>query len=402
MFQGTGNHVDISRWRTYISNRGEKMKAEWFRSVVTFVAALSLGILLGCGGGRDVKIAVAGPLTGPEAPQGKAVLNGVTLSVAHWNKAGGILGKKIVLIQKNDEDDPAKAAAVAKELVKARPLVVVGHVDSGCSLRAAPIYQRNKIVMISPTSTSPKLTESGWNHVFRVCGRDDLQGRAAAVWIVKHGQGNRVAVVHDGSEYAKGLSDEFKSNYEFLSSNKVVADVAVQRGDLNMDPVALQLKAANPDLVYFGGLADQGGALLKAMRKESMSATFMAGDGCFEPEFLEAAGPGPANGAMVTFMPDFSSLPGTGIRAFMNEYREKFGKTPGPTAIYGYEAANIALAAASKAPTPLNDRTLMDTLHQLTFKTGFGLIRFDDRGDPTEIPYVVWRVMDGRFEEIGN
>jgi branched-chain amino acid transport system substrate-binding protein len=370
--------------------------------VLVFLAGISSLLFLSCSNPREVRVGVVGPLSGEQEAIGKDVLNGVQIAVDEWNAKGGVHGKAITLISLDDQNQPTKAAEMAYLLSKRDPLLVIGHVDSGCSLEAAKIYQDHHIIMITPTSTTPKLTDLGYKDVFRVCGRDDMQGRAAAIWVVKHNMGERVGVVDDGTAYGKGLAQEFKNNYEFLSNSKILFENSVVRGDPVMGNVLKQCNESNPDLVFFGGLHQQGGTLLKRLRQEGINAVFMAGDGCFGKAFIDAAGPEVATGALVTFYPDLSTLPGTHTQAFLKSYEDKFEGTPGPYSIFGYKAADVGLTAAANAVTPLTDRTLRDSLHRLTFETPFGLMRFCDKGDPSEFRYVVWRADGDRFVELGS
>lgn len=375
------------------------------RTRIWLLVCLSLLVSLvwiGCGNVWDAKLAVVAPLTGPQAKVGQEVLNGVTLAAEEWNAAGGVRGKKIKVISADDQDNPTKAAEVATSIAKKAPLVVIGHVDSSCSLAASKVYKEYRIVMISPASTNPKLTDQGFDNVHRICGRDDHQGKEAAVWCVKYAMGKKVAVLHDDTDYGRGLAEEFKKNLEFLSNQKVIMDEEVPRGVAVTPSVIEKVAAAAPGLVFFGGLDSQAAALLKGLRQSGVTAFFMSGDGCFTQEFISLANPVLAQGALVTFYPDLSTVPGTKANAFAGAYAKRFGSPPGPNSIYGYSAAVVALTAIANAVTPVTDRTVEQALHRLTFETPAGFITLDEKGDPRDFRYTVWRVDDGKFVEIGS
>ncbi len=367
-----------------------------------FLLAFVALLWVGCGNVWEAKIAVVGPLTGPQEKIGQEVLNGVTLAAEEWNAKSGVRGKTIHVFSADDQDDAAKAADVARSVAKKNPLIVIGHVDSSCSLVASKIYKDNRIVMISPASTNPKLTDQRFDNVLRVCGRDDQQGKEAAVWCVKNCIGKEVAVIHDDSDYGKGLAGEFKKNFEFLSNQKVVMDEEIPRLQPVSQALVEKCKAVSPGLIFFGGLDTQGAALLKGLRQAGVFAFFMSGDGCFTPAFIELANPVLAQGALLTFYPDLSVIPGTKASAFAEAYTKRFGTSPGPNSIFGYTAAQVALTAIANAVTPINDRTIVEALHRLTFETPAGLITLDEKGDPREFRYTVWRVDDGRFVEFGS
>jgi branched-chain amino acid transport system substrate-binding protein len=371
------------------------------RALVTMVSVLAgLGLILGCNAMMETKVGFAGPLTGPQGGLGQELLNGATLAAEKWNGAGGLKGKKVELISMDDEDQPDKAREVARALCRKNPLFVVGHVDSGCSLEAAKVYHDHRVLMITPLSTNPKLTEGDFNNVFRLCGRDDRQGRAAAVWLIKRYPGKTVGVVHDGTEYGRGLAEEFISNYQFLSGVNVLFKEQVTRGDIKMEPIMMKCAAAKPDILYFGGISHQGAALLKNLRESGLTTQFMSGDGCFQKEFIEGAG-ALAEGTLLTFYPDLASLPGTGGPEFAKQYEKRFGSSPGPYAAFGYEAVSIGLTGVSSAASPLSDRTIGEALKRQSFKTIFGILQFDGKGDLRESPFVMYTVENGQFKELG-
>jgi branched-chain amino acid transport system substrate-binding protein len=348
----------------------------------------------------ESKVGFAGPLTGPQGNLGQELLNGANLAIERWNEAGGLKGKKVELVSMDDEDQPEKAREVARALCRKNPLFVVGHVDSGCSLEAAKVYKDHRVLMITPLSTNPALTEGLYDNVFRLCGRDDRQGKAAAIWVIKHAPGKTVGVVHDSSTYGKGLADEFISNYQFLSGVNVLFNESVRRGETNFENLLMKCAAAKPDVVYFGGLSPQGAALLKGLRENGINATFIAGDGCFQKEFIELAGE-LAEGSIVSFYPDLASLPGTGSAEFVKRYEERFGAAPGPYAAFGYEAVSVGLTGVSNAAPPLSDRTIGEALKRLSFKSLLGILEFDGKGDIKGSPFIMWTVENGKFKELG-
>ncbi|MEK7804011.1 MAG: branched-chain amino acid ABC transporter substrate-binding protein, partial [Deltaproteobacteria bacterium] len=166
----------------------------------------------GCAKKEDtIKIGVAGPMTGDQAKMGNDLKNGVELAVSEWNEKGGILGKKIELFAEDDQHDPKLAVAVANKLSNSNVAGVIGHWNSSASIPASEVYRdRGSIPMITPASTNPQLTDRGFENVFRVCGRDDQQGRIAAEFVSKILKTKKVAIVHDKTTYGQGLADEFK------------------------------------------------------------------------------------------------------------------------------------------------------------------------------------------------
>src|SRR3990172_5680856 len=158
-----------------------KMKKIW---VVFFLIGLTAFAGFCCQKKTDViKIAIAGPMTGDQSKMGMDFKNGVSLAVEEWNSKGGLLGKKIELVIGDDQHDPKQAVSVANKMINDGVVGVIGHFNSSCSIPASDVYERSGVPMISPGSTNPQLTDKSYHGVFRVCGRDDQQGRVGAEFV---------------------------------------------------------------------------------------------------------------------------------------------------------------------------------------------------------------------------
>lgn len=339
-----------------------------------------------------IKIGVAGPMTGDQAKMGTDFKNGVALAVEEWNSKGGVLGKKIQMIVADDQHDPKQAVSVANKLVNEGAAGIIGHFNSSCSIPASDVYNRAGIPMITPASTNPQLTEKGYRGVFRVCGRDDQQGVIGARFVTEELKIKRVAIIHDKTTYGQGLADEFKKNV--TGKVEVVYYGGIVQGDKDFKTVLTSIKEKKPDLIYFGGVYPEAGLLVKQAREIGINIPFMSGDGTIDPKFVEIAGKA-AEGTFLTFSPDPKKIPTA--KAFIENYEKKFGEI-GPYSIYAYDATNILLTAIKEAGTT-DGKAVIDKLHSLEFSGALGKIRFDERGDVTVAPYVVWITKDGRFME---
>jgi branched-chain amino acid transport system substrate-binding protein len=173
--------------------------------------AIAAASLVGAGGASaQLKIGVAGPLTGPNAAFGAQLKNGAEQAAADINAKGGINGQKIELSFGDDVSDPKQGVSVANKFVGDKVQYVIGHFNSGVTIPASEVYQENGIYMITPAATNPRVTERGMWNVFRTCGRDDQQGAVAAEYIATKLKGKKIAVVHDKTTYGQGLADETK------------------------------------------------------------------------------------------------------------------------------------------------------------------------------------------------
>jgi branched-chain amino acid transport system substrate-binding protein len=369
---------------------------KWLKTVFPLALAVTLALVLlgaGCAKREDdlIKLGVAVPFTGPNAKMGDDMWKGATLAVEERNARGGVLGRRIQLVRRDDESKPAQAVSIARELINERVVGVIGHFNSGCTIPASELYHQHRLPVITPASTNPQVTDRGYKFVFRVCGRDDQQGAVGARFAAQTLGFKRVAVLHDKTPYGQGLADEFKKNAEQLGLQTVYYGGVSDR-ELDFRSVITAMRAGHPELLYFGGLYGQAGPLLIQAREAGLDAVFMSGDGVIDVEFLNTAARY-AEGAYLTFGPDPDKVPTA--RAFQEKYRNRFGE-PGPYSVYAYDATNILLTAIEKAGTTDGD-AVADLLRRETFDAAMGPINFDEKGDITTTYYVMWVVRDGNF-----
>ncbi len=363
------------------------------KKILLYLLFLSL-IFFGCQKKQDViKIGIAGPMTGDQAKMGMDFKNGVSLAVEEWNSKGGLLGKKIEIMVSDDQHDPKQAVSVANKMVNDGVVGVIGHFNSSCSIPASDVYNRAGIPMITPGSTNPQLTEKGYKGVFRVCGRDDQQGKAGANFFVNYLKLKNVAILHDKTTYGQGLADEFKKSLG--DKVNVVYYGGIAQGDKDFKMVLTAIKSKNPELIFFGGIYPEAGLLVKQAKELALNAKFMSGDGTIDPKFIEIAGVSAAEGTYLTFSPDPRNIPSA--KGFIEKYQSKHGDI-GPYSIYAYDAANILLNAVKEANST-EGKTIIDKLHSMEFDVALGKIKFDAKGDVTVSPYVIWITKGGKFEE---
>ncbi len=358
--------------------------------LLSFWGALAVALPGVSADAKPVKIAVCGPLTGDQGKQGQDMLRGTQLAADEWNARGGVLGRPVVIVSGDDQHDPKQARSVAVKMANDGVAGVIGHFNSSCTIPASDVYTESGIVMITPASTNPQVTDRGYENVFRVCGRDDQQGRVAARYAVEILKVKKVAILHDNTTYGKGLADEFRKG---LGAGVAVAYTGgITQGDLDYKAILTNVKGAGPDLWFFGGIYPEAGRLVKQAREIGLPALFMSGDGTIDQEFLKIAGPA-AEGALVTFGPDHKTLPTA--KAFLAAYEKRFGEA-GPYSIYAYDAANILLEGIRKAGS-LDGEAVSGAIRARAHDGAFGAISFDAKGDVKVAPYICWRVEKGQF-----
>ncbi|MGA2816330.1 MAG: branched-chain amino acid ABC transporter substrate-binding protein [Xanthobacteraceae bacterium] len=356
--------------------------------ITTLGLALGFAFALAETSQAQVKLAVGAPITGPSAATGAQMKNGVDQAAININAAGGILGQKIAVSYGDDVSDPKQGVSVANDFAANGVRFVVGHYNSGVTMPASEVYQENGILEITPASTNPKVTERGMWNIFRVCGRDDQQGKVAGDYILKHFQGKKIAVVQDKTTYGKGLADEVKKTINAGGMKEVLYE-GINTGEKDYSALVSKIKQSGADLVYFGGLYTEGGLIVRQMRDQNVKAPLMGGDGITSDEFASVGGPG-VEGTLMTYGPDPRNNPDAS--SVVAEFRAKKFE-PEAYTLYSYAAVQVIKQAAEAAKS-LDPKKVAATMHSgVDFKTVLGDIAYDKKGDLTKLDYVmyVWK-----------
>jgi branched-chain amino acid transport system substrate-binding protein len=354
--------------------------------------------------GQEIHIGVGGPLTTGSATFGVEMRQAVELAVAEKNAGGGILGARVAAVAADDQADNQKGAAVAKGFCDdPADLGVVGHVNSGVTIAAAPVYAGCGLAMITPMSSNPGVTEQGLPNVFRLTNRDDRKGPGLARWL--YGKGKRRAVVlDDGTVYGKGLADGFVTGFEG-AGGAVAARESVRMGEADFRPLLNRLPK-DFDLLFFAGIRE-GAYIVKDMRALGLNQLFACGDGCWSVDgFIKPAGDAATAGEGVRILsaaPALGKVPGSAD--FAAHYTAKYGPINNYAAS-SYDSARILMTAieqAAKAKNAIPTRADVVAAVRASRFQGIAYARpvaWDVKGDNTAAVIFVNVVEDHRFKEI--
>ncbi len=345
----------------------------------------------------EVKIGHVGPLTGAIAHLGKDNENGARLAVEEANAAKiKIDGKdvKFAFVAEDDQADPKVGTTVAQKLVDAKVNGVVGHLNSGTSIPASPIYNGAGIPVISGSATNPKLTEQGFKTQFRVVGRDDQQGPAIASYLATTKKPKLVAVIDDATAYGKGIADEVEKT---LKASNVTVLPREQGTDKTTDWKAIltKVKGKNPDAVFYGGMDATGGPLLKQGRELGVKAVFSFGDGACTDDMTKLAGAA-ADGLLCS---QAGLPPQAADKKFLDAYKKRFNADPIIYAPFTYDAANMLIEAMKKANSA-EPAKYLPVLAKMEYAGATGKIVFDDKGDRKDAEMTIFTMKDGKLAPI--
>ncbi|QAZ69331.1 branched-chain amino acid ABC transporter substrate-binding protein [Solidesulfovibrio carbinolicus] len=358
------------------------------RVILTLVA---MCLMAGTATAATLKIGSLSPLTGSYAADGNDIANGTRAAIAAIEKEGGIPGfDKIELFAEDSACDPRQAVAAANKLVNEKVVGVIGAYCSSATIPASETLAEADIPMLTPASTSEKVTERGLPYMFRVCGRDDDQSIAAMKFIKDVLQAKTVFIVDDKTTYSQGLADNVEklANKEGL---KVIAHDHVNQGDKDFSAVLTKIKDAKPDVLYMSLQNSASGALMLIQAKRAgVTAAIIGQDAVYHPQLMEIAKDA-AEGMYLTFGYIDEETPS--YKKFLAAY-EKFGK-PGAYSAYSYDAA-YSLLSAIKAAKSTDPAKIKAELIKGEMQGASKKIKFQQNGESGS-NYIIRVVKDGKF-----
>lgn len=370
-----------------------------------FLAAVAVSLFLtgcnkpagGSGGGADaIKVGEYASLTGKEATFGISSHEGTLLAIEELNAAGGVLGRKFELITEDDLSKAGEPATVVNKLISRDGVVaILGEVASSRSLEAAPICQQNKIPMISPSSTNPKVTETG-DFIFRVCFIDPFQGTVMANFATKTLKAKKVAIFTDvKSDYSKGLAKYFKEG--FLANGGTITDeLDFNGGDKDFKAQLTTIKAANPDAVFVPGYYTDAALICIQAKQLGLNVPLFGGDGWESDQLVKIGGDAVEGNYFSThYAADVATEQS---KSFVAAYQKRFdGKMPDAMAALGYDSALI-LADAIKRAGSTDGQKVRDALATTKdFSGATGKTTINEKRDATKAA-VILQVKDGKFK----
>jgi len=368
-----------------------------------FVAAGAAALLVGSlacgkgGGGAEIVIGEYGSLTGTTATFGQSTHNGILQAFDEINAAGGLLGKKVKVLVEDDRSQPEEATtAVTKLINQSHVVAVLGEVSSSRSLAAAPICQANKVPMVSPSSTNPRVTQQG-DYIFRVCFIDPFQAPVMAKFAANTLKIKRVAILTDvRNDYSIGLQTFFRQSFKALGG-EIVAEQSYSEGDSDFRAQLTQIKAANPEAIYLPGYYTEAATIARQARELGITVPLMGGDGWDSPKLFEIGGAA-LDGCYISNHYSVDD-PSPAIQKFVSEYKSRYKDSPDALAALGYDAARILADAIKRAGSTDGEkvRDALKTVKDFPGVTGTITINADRNAVK---PAVVLKIDKGKFHYV--
>ncbi|AMO55114.1 leucine ABC transporter substrate-binding protein [Endozoicomonas montiporae] len=332
-----------------------------------------------------IKIALAGPVTGPVAQYGDMQFTGAKMAIEQINKAGGVNGKQLQAVVYDDACDPKQAVAVANKIVNDAVKFVVGHLCSSSTQPASDIYEDEGVLMITAASTSPDITSRGYKLIFRTIGLDSLQGPTAGNYIVNKVKPKKMAVVHDKQQYGEGIARAVKKVVEDAGIDVAVFE-GVTSGDKDFSALIAKLKKENVEFVYYGGYHPELGLILRQSAEKGLKVPFMGPEGVGNKDISAIAGAA-SEGLLVTLPKSFDQDPANA--KLVEAIKAKGDDASGPFVFPAYSAVQV-MADGMKLTKNEDPEDVADILRRNVFATPTGQLAFDGSGDLRDFSFVVY------------
>lgn len=371
-----------------------------FNLVLALLIVASL-VLAACGGGggeaKVIKIATQSPLSGGQSLLGVDIKNGAQLALEQLSGPLTEMGFTVELAPYDDQATPDVGVANAKAIV-ADPAILcgVGHLNSGVMIPSSEEYHTAGLAFVSPANTNPVVTTRGYAEVNRIVGRDDVQAPVAQAYAFNELGADSVYIIHDKTAYGQGVAEFFRGAAE--ETGMEVMGFEGTEEQANFDAIITPMLAANPDVVFFSGIYNQGGVFFKQARDAGYEGTFMGTDGMDASGLAELAGDSLVKGGGMVY----TSVAGPAsaypkAAKFASDFEAKFGAAPQPFAAQGYDSAAVCLAAIKNAADAAGGEVptreaVRDAIRALSYEGITGAISFDSIGDLPTAKYFIIKV----------
>lgn len=372
-----------------------------------FLAILVTLLLAACGGGGakaptkgDVLVFVAVPLSGFQANGGQTVLGGVRLAAAEINRNGGLQGYRVVVEPLDDESDSDVALAQVEAIQNAvqsgqRVVGVIGHLNSGQTLAAMTLYADMDLIVITPTASEQSLTEKGYTNFFRVNANDAVQAAVDARFLAEHLGARRIAVVHNNTEYGKGLGASLTTELAGYDA-QVAVDIEVEEGQGDYTAEVQQVKGAAPDAIFYAGYEIEAPYLRAQLIRADITVPMLCSDGAFLAATIDEAD-GTAEGMYVSA---FAPSPGAvADPAWVEAYQAVEYRNPDTYSVNGYVAMQV-LAQGVELAKSIEVDAIAEALRRNPVPTLLNELTFDNEGDLVDPQIWIYQVTDSEFKQI--
>ena len=362
-----------------------------FKVFILLSSVVLVALLGSCGEPKPVTIGALIPETGPAAPYGRTIRQGIDIAVADINAKGGVSGGHKLMVEYRDTKTSTSQAQVGfQELLDLHVPAIIGPGTSSVALALIPSINKAKMLMISPSVSSPRLTGEGGQWFFRVYPSDVVEGFRMANFC-REMFWTRVAVIASDDPFGQGIADVFTKKYVAGVREVIMRENFKTMDDALIRSLIQKIRKLKPEAVYVAAYVDDVAALLKAMENMPDKPPLL-GTSAVTREIVKKAGAAAEGFVFPQVFFDCES-PEPEICGFVDKCREKYQEDPDNFAAHAYDAVGVLAAAMDQTPV-LNSSDLAGELSRIDFKGVTGEIKFDQNGDVVRAPSL-FAVMGG-------
>lgn len=330
-------------------------------------------------GPNEIVIGAILPLTGDGAMYGEWTKKGIDLAINEENQKGGINGKKIKILYEDTQQKPDLGVAAFKKLILIEKVqAVIGELSSSVTLAVAPVANQNKIVLLSPAASSPKITDAG-DYIFRVCASDIFEGKVMAEFSMNKLKYKKVSILYINNEYGLGIKNVFNSVY-IENGGEIVSIESFDQGTSDFRTQLLKIKVTNPQAIYLVGYAPEMAIALRQIKELRIKVPILSSYEAENPKILEVSG-NAAEGIIYSAYDYDPKKENLLVQSFVKEYKINYGEEPNIVAALGYDSAKIMIEALKEARVISGDE-IKNSLYNIKKYPGVtGITSFDRNGD---------------------
>lgn len=347
---------------------------------------------------QEIKIGAILPLTGDAAAWGEKGKKGIDLAVDQINEHGGIDGKQLKVIYEDTQALPRLGVTAVTKLVNVDKVpVVIGDIVSATTLAAAPVAEKNQVVLLAPTASAPAITDAG-DYIFRIWPSDLVEGKAMAKFAAENDY-KEIGILYIQNDYGIGLKNAFSDTYTQMGG-KVVADVAYKQDETDFRSHLSKLNSNNPKAIYLISYYKDAALALKQASELGIQCQFLGATAVQDPKLIEIAGKA-AEGLIYAIPSGFDPENKSAIvRNFKEAYNKKYSEDPNFVAAHCYDAVNLIAHVMRKSG--ITSTLIMPELAKIMgFQGVTGEITFDENGDVIK-PVDIKVIKNGNFEMYGS
>ena len=345
--------------------------------------------------GDKIQIAVAAPMTGDNSEYGIGFYNAVLLKAKEWNDNGGVLGKQIEIVQYDDKNTSEEATTIAQKIVSDKKVVgVIGHFASGVCMTAAPIYQENKIIEISPSSSHPDYSGIG-DFIFRNNTVISKEGAASIDIAVNDLGKKKVGIISIMTDWGTNTSKMIKEMIEKTDA-KVVAHEEVMEGSDDYTPAITKLNEAGADVVICCGMYNLVAPVAKQYKQINPDIKIVGFSNSYSQQLIELGGEAVEGVCFPVIF--FSESDDPEVKNYVETFKKEYGNAPSALTSQAYDSAGILLTAIKEAGTTDSEK-VKEKLYEINYKGVTGDTKFDSNGD-VDKQFVKVTIKDGKFTKM--